>query len=132
MYARQITSEETYTLREARCIINAERKTKRESLLYKAKQKIVGLLAIGISIASPILLDGDATISVIMLPLGIYMIFTKEKVIYWKAIMFQTATWVMRFVFICCCERLWRSYSCKVIFFQKVYEWYNQNNVHWF
>ena len=82
MYARQITSEETYTLREARCIINAERKTKRESLLYKAKQKIVGLLAIGISIASPILLDGDATISVIMLPLGIYMIFTKEKVIY--------------------------------------------------
>lgn len=82
MYARQITSEETYTLSEAKRIINAERKAKRESLLYKAKQKIVGLLAIGISIASPILLDGDATISVIMLPLGIYMIFTKEKVIY--------------------------------------------------
>ena len=82
MYARQITSEETYTLQEAKRIINAERKAKKESLLYKAKQKIVGLLAIGISIASPILLDGDATISVIMLPLGIYMIFTKEKVIY--------------------------------------------------
>ena len=81
MYARQITSEETYTLQEAKRIINAERKAKRESLLYKAKQKIVGLFAIGISIASPILLDGDATISVIMLPLGIYMLFTKEKVI---------------------------------------------------
>lgn len=81
MYARQITSEETYTLQEAKRIINAERKAKKESLLYKAKQKIVGLLAIGISIASPLLLDGDATISVIMLPLGIYMIFTKEKVI---------------------------------------------------
>ena len=81
MYARQITSEETYTLSEARRIINAERKAKRESLLYKAKQKILGVVAIGISIASPILLDGDATISVIMLPLGIYMIFTKEKVI---------------------------------------------------
>ena len=81
MYARQITSEETYTSREARRIINAERKAKRESLLYKAKQKIVGLFAIGISIASPILLDGDATISVIILPLGIYMLFTKEKVI---------------------------------------------------
>lgn len=81
MYARQITSEETYTLSEARRIINAERKVKRASLLYKAKQKLLGIVAIGISIASPLLLDGDATISVIMLPLGIYMIFTKEKVI---------------------------------------------------
>ena len=82
MYARQITSEETYTLSEAKRIINAERKAKKESLLYKAKQKIIGLLAITASIASPLLLDGDATISVIMLPLGIYMLFTKEKVIY--------------------------------------------------
>ena len=81
MYARQITSEETYTLAEAKLIINAERKAKRESLLYKTKQKLLGLLAIAASIASPLLLDGDATISVIMLPLGIYMLFTKEKVI---------------------------------------------------
>ena len=81
MYARQLTSEETYTLSEAKRIINAERKAKRESLLYKAKQKLIGLLAIGISIVSPLLLDGDATISIIMLPLGIYMLFTKEKVI---------------------------------------------------
>ena len=82
MYARQITSEETYTLSEAKRIINAERKAKKESLLYKAKQKIIGLLAIGISIASPILLDGDAAISIIMLPLGLYLLFTKEKVVY--------------------------------------------------
>ena len=95
MYARQITSEETYTLQEAKRIINAEKKKKRESLLYKAKQKLIGLLAIGISIASPILLDGDATISVIMLPLGIYMLFTKEKVIMWKVITRKPAIWVM-------------------------------------
>ena len=81
MYAREITSEETYTLAEAKRIINAERKAKRESLLYKAKQKLLGLLGIGISIVSPLLLDGDATISVIMLPLGLYLLFTKEKVI---------------------------------------------------
>ena len=81
MYARQLTSEETYTLLEAKRIINAERQAKRESLLYKTKQKLLGLLAIAASIASPLLLDGDATISVIMLPLGIYMLFTKEKVI---------------------------------------------------
>ena len=81
MYARQITSEETYALREAKRIINAECKVKRESLLYKAKQKLIGLLAIGVSIASPLLLDGDATISVITLPLGLYLLFTKKKVI---------------------------------------------------
>ena len=81
MYVRQITSEETYTLSEAKRIINAERKAKRESLLYKAKQKLLGVVAIGISIASPLLLDGDATVSVIMLPLGLYLLFTKEKVI---------------------------------------------------
>ena len=81
MYARQITSEEAYTLSEANHIINAEHKAKRESLLYKAKQKLLGLLAIGVSIASPLLLDGDATISVITLPLGLYLLFTKEKVI---------------------------------------------------
>lgn len=81
MYTRQITNEETYTLQEAKRIINTERQTKRESLLYKAKQKLLGVVAIGISIASPLLLDGDATISLIMLPLGIYALFTKEKVI---------------------------------------------------
>lgn len=95
MYARQITSEETYTLSEARRIINAEHKAKRESLLYKAKQKLLGVVAIGVSIASPLLLYGDATISIIMLPLGIYMLFTKEKVIMWKVITRKLATWVM-------------------------------------
>ena len=80
MYARQITSEETYTLAEAKRIINAERQAKRETLLYKAKQKLLGVVAIGVSIASPLLIQ-DATISVIMLPLGLYLLFTKEKVI---------------------------------------------------
>ena len=81
MYARQITSEQTYTLREAKRIINTERKAKMGSLLYKAKQKLLGILAIAASIASPLLLDGDATISVITLPLGLYLLFTKKKVI---------------------------------------------------
>ena len=82
MYTRIITSEQKYTLEDAKHIIEAEQKEKRESLLYYAKQKFIGLLAIGISIASPILLDGDATISIIMLPLGLYLLFTKEKVVY--------------------------------------------------
>ena len=80
MYARQITSEETYTLLEAKRIINAVRQAKREKILYYAKQKLLGILAIGISIASPLLLDGDATFSLFALPLGIWLLFTKEKV----------------------------------------------------
>ena len=80
MYARQITSEEKYTLEEAKYIIEAEQKEKKEIFLYKAKQKLLGVVSIGISIASPLLL-GDATISLIMLPLGAYLLFTKEKVI---------------------------------------------------
>ena len=80
MYARQITTEETYTLREAKRIINAERQAKKEALLYYAKQKLLGVVAIGVSIASPLLIQ-DATISVIMLPLGLYLLFTKEKVV---------------------------------------------------
>ena len=80
MYARIITSEQKYTIEDAKRIIETERQAKREKFLYKAKQKLLGLLAISASIASPLLIQ-DATISIIMLPLGIYMLFTKEKVI---------------------------------------------------
>ena len=80
MYARIITSEQKYTLEDAKRIIETERQAKRELLLYKAKQKLLGLLAITASIASPLLLE-DVTVSIIMLPLGLYLLFTKEKVI---------------------------------------------------
>ena len=84
MYARQITSEQMYTLKEARKIIELERAEKREVFLHKAKQKMLGILAIGVSIASPLLLDGDATISVFMLPLGLCVFFTKVNVFDYK------------------------------------------------
>ena len=80
MYTRQITSEETYTLSEARRIINAERKAKIGSLLYKAKQKFVGIILISISIIIPALLD-DATASFILFPLGVGVLHSKESVI---------------------------------------------------
>lgn len=81
MYVRQITSEETYTLAEAKRIIKAENRQKKEEIIYKAKQKLIGFVLLSLSIASPLLIQ-DATISVIMLPLGIYVLFTKEKVVY--------------------------------------------------
>ena len=85
MYARQLTSEETYELAEAKHIINAERQVKRESLLYKAKQKLLGVVALLTVVAEftmahfDIIDQGGAFI--IMLPLVLYLLFTKKKVI---------------------------------------------------
>ena len=85
MYARQITSEETYTLREAKRIINVERKVKRESLLYKAKQKLLGVVALLTVVVEFMMgyvdLIDQGGAFIIMLPLGLYLLFTKEKVI---------------------------------------------------
>lgn len=47
---------------------------------YYIKQKLLGLAAVGMAIACPLLLNGDATASLIMLPLGLYALFTKEKI----------------------------------------------------
>ena len=85
MYARQITSEQTYTLREAKRIINAERKTKRESSIYKAKQKFLGVVALLTVVVEFVMAHFDLIDQggafIIMLPLGLYLLFTKEKVI---------------------------------------------------
>ena len=86
MYARQITSEETYTLREAKRIINEERQAKRELLLYKAKQKLLGIFALLTVVAEFMMgyfdLIDQGGAFIIMLPLGLYLLFTKEKVVY--------------------------------------------------
>ena len=85
MYARQITSEETYTLSEAKRIINAEHKAKKELLLYKAKQKLLGVVALLTVVAEFVMAHFDLIDQggafIIMLPLGLYLLFTKKKVI---------------------------------------------------
>ena len=85
MYARQITSEQTYTLREAKHIINAERQAKRESSIYKVKQKLLGVVALLTVVAEFVMAHFDLIDQggafIIMLPLGLYLLFTKEKVI---------------------------------------------------
>lgn len=55
------------------------RKRKAERIYY-IKQKLSGLTMAAVGIIAPILLDGDVTFSLIALPLGIWLIFTKEKV----------------------------------------------------
>ena len=48
---------------------------------WKLKQKIMGLIMIIISIILPIVLDGDATSSVIIILIGIWLFFTKDCVL---------------------------------------------------
>ena len=73
-----------YTLDEAREIIHkeqAKQKAKHLSIFkQKIKQKMLGIAMIGISILIPILLK-DITVSVFTLPLGVYLLLTKEKLI---------------------------------------------------
>ena len=75
--ARQIIAEEN----RQKAIRKAERKARKMAeTIYYIKQKLSGLTMAVIGIITPILLDGDATFSLIALPVGIYLLFTKEKV----------------------------------------------------
>lgn len=83
--------EKLYTLEEAKQIIKeenrqkavkrAERKArKRAKVIYYIKQKLLGLTIVAIGIIIPFINDGDVTFSLFALPLGIWLLFTKEKV----------------------------------------------------
>lgn len=75
--ARQIIAEEN----RQKAIKQIKRKARRKAqIIYYIKQKLSGLIMAAIGIIAPFLLDGDATISLIVLPLGIFLILTKEKV----------------------------------------------------
>ena len=57
----------------------SRRKKEKANLRYFLAQKFCGFVLIGVGIVSAIFL-GDATINVITLPLGVYLLFTKQKV----------------------------------------------------
>ena len=50
--------------------------------LYTLKQKLYGLIFVIIGVITPIICDGDATVSLLLIPLGLYLIFTKNKIMY--------------------------------------------------
>ena len=61
--------------------IHTQKARKRKSeTIYYIKQKLSGLTMAAVGIIIPILLDGDATFSLFALPVGIWLLFTKEKV----------------------------------------------------
>lgn len=65
-----------YNRREAKWRIR-----QRTEHLYYMKQRLSGTIMAAIGIVMPFVLDGDATLSLLMLPLGIFLLLTKEKVI---------------------------------------------------
>lgn len=74
--ARQIIAEEN----RKRAAERAERKLQKKSkIVFYIKQKLSGLAITSAGIIAPFLSEGDITISLIFLPLGIWLIFTKEK-----------------------------------------------------
>ena len=60
--------------------IHTQKARKRAKTIYYIKQKLSGLTMAAIGIITPILLDGDCTFSLFALPVGIWLLFTKEKV----------------------------------------------------
>lgn len=48
--------------------------------LYYMKQRLSGVMMVTIGIIVPFLLDGDVTASLFALPLGMFLMMTKEKV----------------------------------------------------
>lgn len=66
-------SDTLHTLKNTEKILNRNR-------IYFLKQKMCGFLFIIIGILCPIFLDGDATVSIVVVPIGLYLLFTKECV----------------------------------------------------
>lgn len=57
-----------------------QRIKQRTEYLYYIKQRFSGVVMTAIGIVTPFLLDGDATFSLVALPLGIFLLLTQEKV----------------------------------------------------
>lgn len=69
------TSEELYTLSEARQIIRAEREAQKETVTQKILG--IGLAAVGIAAA---ILTGDGSVTIVLVPAGIGLFMTKVNV----------------------------------------------------
>lgn len=67
-------------LKEYNCREAKRRIRQRAQRLYYMKQRLSGAIMAAIGIVTPFVLDGDTTVSLIALPLGIFLLLTKEKV----------------------------------------------------
>ena len=71
-----------YTMDEAEKIIDFRRarevQKKKEKTREIAGQKILGLALIGIGLVAPILI-GDGTVSIVLVPMGLAVVFGRKK-----------------------------------------------------
>lgn len=67
-------------LKEYNCREIKRRIRQRTEYLYYTKQRLSGAIMAAIGIITPFILDGDATFSLVALPLGIFLMLTREKV----------------------------------------------------
>lgn len=74
------TIETSMTYSELERIHNQNARKRKAETIYYIKQKLSGLTLAVVGIITPFICDGDATFSLIALPLGIWLLFTKEKV----------------------------------------------------
>ena len=76
----EIPLEVKYTYTERKQLEDTRQAHKKANRSYYIKQKLAGLTLAAIGLLIPFVCDGDATASVLILPLGLYVLFTKEKV----------------------------------------------------
>ena len=81
MAARQYTYTEDIQKEAIETYYRKRNKQKKANRKYFIKQKLFGFLMVLFGVLVPIVCDGDATISLFIIPMALYMIFTKEKVL---------------------------------------------------
>lgn len=77
-----------YTLEDAEVILNRKKqialsKKKREAI-YFLKQKLCGFVMLLLGVLCPVFMDGDATFSLLAIPLGLWLLVTKKQVMDFK------------------------------------------------
>ena len=70
------SAESKRQLNRKKAVVSQKRK---EDMVYFFKQKICGIIMTLFGIFCPIFLDGDATFSLIAIPMGIGLLVTKKK-----------------------------------------------------
>lgn len=79
-----VAIETVYTyeewLKEYNRRVTKRRIRQRTERLYYLKQRLSGAIMAAIGIIMPFVLDGDATVLLFALPLGIFLLLTRKKV----------------------------------------------------
>lgn len=80
MQAKQYTYTEDIQQDAIETYYRRRNRQKKVNRKYFIKQKLFGLLMVLFGVLVPIVCDGDATMSLLIVPMGLYILFTKEKV----------------------------------------------------